>query len=134
MSTQNWIGVIKGENSAVLIFAAPLIATLIANIYELERVSIKTERCICWDQKCHYFEVKEDLSWDKKNCKLIGAEGWCYHIASYGNEVCGYPTNYSSRYYSLTRDSAHSYSVIICKSAIKGIWAQIIGLFYVKVN
>ena len=44
---------------------------------------------------------------------MIGKECWCYHQSGYGNEVCGYPSNYDGRYYSLARDSSHSYTEII---------------------
>merc|ERR1712113_922094 len=44
------------------------------------------------------------------NCAMIGKECWCYHQSGYGNEVCGYPSNYDGRYYSLARDSSHSYT------------------------
>ena len=48
------------------------------------------------------------------NCVSIGSECWCYHEASSANDVCGYPTDYAGKYYSMA-NSSYSPSEIIGK-------------------
>ena len=47
-------------------------------------------------------------------CNVIGDECWCYHEKNTaGYLVCGYPKGYSSRYYSIAKDSLFSPWTII---------------------